>query len=103
MTTVGDLIEARRLRDAARAIVRTDITTVRLDLAQRPLTTRVRDKVVLAATQTADDAVALAKDNPLVVGLTLAALLGWLFRNRLGALLQATYAQTERAITRWRG
>lgn len=102
MTPAAHLIEARRLRNAARAIVRTDVATLRLDLAERPLTTRVRDQVVSAATQTAQDGVALAKDNPLIVGLTIAAVIAWLFRNRLSALLQAAYARAEQAIAHWR-
>jgi hypothetical protein len=102
MTSPARLIEARRLRDAARAIVRTDVATLRLDLAERPLTTRVRDQVVLAATQTAQDGVALAKDNPLIVGLTIAAVIGWLLRNPLSALLHAAYVQAVQAIAHWR-
>ena len=103
MTTVADLIEARRLRNTARAIVRTDVATLRLDLAERPLATRVRDQVVSTTTQVIDDGVALANENRAIVGLTIGAVFAWLFRKPLGRLVQAIYARIEQAFARWRG
>jgi len=102
MTTAAELIEARRLRNAARGIVRTDIATVRVELAERPLVTRVRDQVLLSAAKAADEGIALANENRVVVGLTVATAFGWLFRNPLGTLSRRTYFLARRAITRWR-
>jgi hypothetical protein len=84
--TETGLIEARRLRDLARSIVRTDLATLRLDLAERPLGRRVRDSVVTGAVDTAENAVDLALENRAVLALTLSGVVGWLFRKRLGAL-----------------
>jgi len=102
MTSAADLIEARRLRNAARDIVRTDIATVRVELAERSLGTRLRDQVMLSAAQATDEGIALANENRVVVGLTVAAAFGWLFRNPLGTLSRRTYFIARRVLTRWR-
>jgi hypothetical protein len=96
------VIEARRLRDAARGIVYTDLATLRHGLADRPLTSRVRERVIAGVVDTFEDGVALADENRLVLGLTLAALAGWLFRNRLGGLGQTVFAWAERAVAHFR-
>ncbi|WP_353230772.1 hypothetical protein [Novosphingobium sp.] len=90
MSRVDDaaLIEARRLRDAARAIVHNDVATLRADLAARPLPQRMRDRAVQSATEALHSGTELAQENRLVLGLTLGALVGWLFRRRLGMLAQ---------------
>jgi len=85
----ADLIEAQRLRDMARANVRTNLQTLRDGLTERPLTTRVRDQVVSTAVDTAESGIDLALENKALLGLTLASVVGWLFRKRLGGLAQA--------------
>ncbi len=102
MTTVAELVEARRLRDMARGIVKTDVATVKLELAERSIPERVRDRIVLAATETAEDGVALVRENRVVVGLTVAALIGWLFRGQLGTLSARGYSLARGTIARWR-
>jgi len=52
----------------------------------RPLKQRVRDSVVAGAVDTTEDAIDLALESPTVLGLTLAGVIGWLFRKRLGAI-----------------
>ena len=95
----AELIEALRLRDMARAIVRTDLETLRLGLAERPLTSRVRDKVITTAVDTAESGIDLALENRLVLGLTLASMIGWLFRKPLGALAHAGWTSVVRQVS----
>lgn len=87
------LVEAQRLRDMARSIVRTDLETLRLGLSDRPVTTRVRDAVVTRAVDTAENGMALVRDNRAAIGLTMTGVIGWLFRRQLGALAQTGWAR----------
>jgi len=96
------LIEARRLRDAARGIVTTDLATLRHGLTDRPLASRVRDRVIAGVVETVEDGVALADENRLVLGLTVTALAGWLFRDRLGGWAQAAWAWAEQTVAHFR-
>jgi len=80
------LIAARELRDVARSIVRTDVRTLRLSLAERPLARRMRDQAVSAVVDTAERGIDLALENRALLGVTLAAIIGWLFRKPLGSL-----------------
>jgi hypothetical protein len=89
----ADLIEAQRLRDLARDILRSDLDTLREDLARRPLAGRARDAVVTAVADTAESGIDLARENIGVLALTGATLLGWLFRKPLGALAQSGLAR----------
>ena len=96
------LIEARQLRDAARAIVRTDLATLQLSLAERPLTERARDSAVTRATGLAHSTLDLAMASRGVFLLTLTAVAGWLFRKRLGAIAQAGWAAGTIRLANWR-
>lgn len=89
------LIEARRLRDAARVTLRTDIATLRQSLEQRPLTRRLRDEALHGALGTLRDARDLALENRAVLLLTGAALVGWLARKPFGASLRALAGRVE--------
>jgi hypothetical protein len=100
MTDEIGLIEARRLRDAARAIVRTDFATLSHQLAERPLTVRLRERVAEGVTGAVERTIALADENRVVVGLTVATALGWLFRNRLVRAGRAAAAGAQRAFAR---
>jgi hypothetical protein len=102
MTSGADVIAARKLRDAARGIVKTDIATVRLELGQRSIPERVRDQVVRSVTQVADDGLALVNDNRAVAGLTIAAVTGWLLRRPLGTLSGYMCSLSRRTFRRWR-
>ena len=96
------LIEARRLRDLARGIVQTDLATLRLSLAERPVGQRLRDRAVVIAVDTAEDGIDLARENWGVVAVTLAGLTGWLFRRPLGVLMHNGWRWTERQFDNWR-
>lgn len=102
MSRVDDaaLIAARRLRDRARAIVRTDVETLRADLTARPILQRMRDSAVARATDALHAGAELAQENLVVLGLTLGALAGWLFRRRLGRLVQSAFQQLRGMIAR---
>ena len=102
MTTAAQVLAARQLRDVARSTVKTDVSIVRLALAERSLLARVRDWVVLSVTQTAEEGVALANENRVIVGLTLAAAAGWVFRRPLGTLAGRMSSLSRRALKRWR-
>jgi hypothetical protein len=85
------LIEARRLRNLARSIARTDLQTLLLDLAERPLRRRLRDGAIAGAVDTAENVVELALENRAVLALTVTGVVGWLFRKRLGILAQTVW------------
>lgn len=89
----ADLIEAQRLRDLARSILRSDLDTLREDLGRRPLAGRAREAVMTAVVDSAESGIGLARENIGVLALTGTALLGWLFRKPLGALAQSGIAR----------
>lgn len=97
------LIEARRLRDLARTVVRTDLQTLRLSLTERPLARRAQDRLVATAVDTAESGLELARENGVVLALTAASLVAWLFRKRLGALAQAGWIRAASLAVRVRG
>ncbi len=99
MTTASDeaaLVAARNLRDVARELVRSDIATIRSDLAARPLGERLRQKVVSGLADTADSAAALARDNPAVLALTVTGLIGWFAREPLGRFARYGWVTAKR-------
>jgi hypothetical protein len=100
MTDEIGLIEARRLRDAARAIVSTDFATLSHQLAERPLTVRLRERAIEGVTDAVESGIALADENRVVVGVTIAAVIGWLLRNRLVRAGRAAAAGAQRAFAR---
>jgi hypothetical protein len=93
------LIEARRLRDAARGVLRSDIDNFRNGLNDRPIARRVRDEIVSKAADAMESGVDLASRNRLAIGLGLAGLAGWLFRKPLTGLGQGAWARLT-ALTR---
>ncbi len=92
----ADLIAAQRLRDMARAIVRTDLATLRESLAAEPLSRRLRNRVVAIAADTAQGGIDLALENRALLGFTLAGLFGWLFRKPIGGLAHSGWMWFER-------
>jgi|GEM_PF-1566701 len=87
----AELIEARQLRDMARAIVRDNLTTLQVGLAARPIRQRLRDRAVNLAADGVEQAVDLARNSKTVIALTLAALAAWFARRSLLALLRRGY------------
>ena len=96
------LIEARRLRDMARGNVRTNLDTLRRDLAERPLTARLREAAITTAVDTAENAINLALENRAVLGGTLASVIGWLFRKPLGRLGHSGCTWVAHHWSQWR-
>jgi hypothetical protein len=96
------LIEARRLRDAARGVLRSDIDTFRHGLTDRPIASRVRDQIIGRMADALDDGVALAGRNRLALGLGLGALAAWLFRKPLCRVGQKTWAWLSATVQRRR-
>ena len=92
----ADLIEAQRLRDMARGIVRTDLDTLRAELAAQPLSRRLRNRVVTTAVDTVESGIDLAMENRALLGLTLAGVFGWLFRKPIGGLAHSGWMWIER-------
>ena len=91
----ADLIAARRLRDMARAIVHTDLATLRRDVAERPVVGRVRAQIISTALDTAESGIDLALESRGVLALTGTALVGWLFRKPLGVLAQHGWTRAK--------
>ncbi len=91
-----DLIAAQHLRDMARAIVRTDLATLRASLAAEPLSRRLRKRVVAGAVDTAQSGIELALENRALLAVTLAAAIGWLFRKPIGGLAHSGWMWLER-------
>jgi hypothetical protein len=96
------LIEARRLRDAARGVLRSDIDNLRHGLDDRPIARRVRDEIISKAADAMESGVDLASRNRLAIGLGLGALAGWLFRKPLGRLGQSAWARLTALTARFR-
>jgi len=82
------LAEARSLRSDAWALVRGDVSRLRGGLEQRTIAQRLKDRATDEVMEAVDGAVAVASDNKAVVGVTVAALAGWLFRGPLWKLVQ---------------
>lgn len=98
----ADLIAARRLRDIARAIVHTDLATLRRDVAERPVAGRVRAQIISTALDTAESGIDLALENRGVLALTGTAMVGWLFRNPLGVLAQHGWTRARQWLAQLR-
>ena len=80
MTDRADLAEAMERRTEAWARVNGDISALRAGLAERPIAQRLKDHAADRVIDTVDQAKAVARDNPLVIGGVVAALAGWFLR-----------------------
>jgi hypothetical protein len=80
MSKEADLADALERRTEARARVNGDIAALRAGLAERPIAKRLKDHAADRVIDTVDDAKAVARDNPLVIGGVVAALAGWFLR-----------------------
>jgi len=89
------MIEDKALRDAALALVRADIAQLRVDLGVRNVGARVIDRVSEGASDMLDEAADLADNNKGVLAALVAALLVWLARNPILALLDDDDAETR--------
>lgn len=77
------LQEDRLTRDAARAVFDGRLARVRQAVADKGIGARMADETLGRAKAAADQTVAVAKDNRLIVAATLAALAGWFLRKPL--------------------
>lgn len=74
-------------RNAVRCGFDARLAQVKADVEARSVPGRVADKVGTQAKSAIDEALAVAQENKLVIGGTIAALVVWLFRNTLFDLL----------------
>ena len=80
------LEEARLLREEAWQLVRGDVAALREGLAEKPIGRRIREHAADEIVETIDMARNIASENRAVVGLTIAALAGWLLRAPLSRI-----------------
>lgn len=78
------MVQDRATRDAARAVFDTRLARVRAALAARSVPQRIKAEAVDRAVGGIDQAVAVAKDNRVIVAGTALALVGWFARRPLG-------------------
>jgi hypothetical protein len=82
------MIEDRRLRDAALALVKADFAHLQHDLTTRSLGARFLDRISEGATDVFEEAVDVAENNRGVLATLLAAVLLWFARNPILALFE---------------
>lgn len=80
------LEEARLLREEAWQLVHGDVAALREGLAEKPIGRRIREHAADEIVETIDMARNIASENKAVVGLTIAALAGWLLRAPLSRI-----------------
>lgn len=96
MTELSDrLARDRAARDAARQALEANVAQVKADLAARGIGGRIADKAVADATTALDEAVAIAKESKGIIAATGLALLLWLLRNPLAAMVRNRFSATE--------
>lgn len=81
------LREDRVLRDAARAIVEADIANLRASLAGRSIPSRIADHIGEGAQDAIDEAAEFATEHKGLLAAGVAALIVWLARHPLIALV----------------
>ena len=83
-----DIAASRALRDEARAVVATHLDEVRTELSPQAIGQRIKHKASAEAIEVLDETRAVAAENKLVIGATVAALVGWLARKPLIGLVR---------------
>ena len=81
------MIEDRALRDAALALVKADVAHLRADLTTKGIGERLLDRVADGANEVLEEAVDVAENNRGVLITLVAAIVLWLSRNPLIALI----------------
>lgn len=82
------VLEDRHIRDAARALVETDVANLRADLAVKGLGGRAVDRLTDGAIEVYDEAIEVAADHKGALAAIIAALALWFARHPiLDALL----------------
>ncbi len=90
--TLNDL---QRQRDDTRAKVRGDVAALRSSLAARSIPARIGDRATEAALEGFETAKEVAAENKVVVGLTIAGLLGWFLRGPIARLVGGWIPRTS--------
>ena len=89
------LTEYRALRDAAWTVVRTDLDTLRADLAAHGIGERIKHRAAEEAQDAWDTARDVASEHKGVVAGTLLALVAWFLRGPIGNLLSALFGSDD--------
>jgi len=90
------VLQEKAVRNAARDASETRLAQVKADLAARGIAGRIADDVVEKAKDTFDESVAVAQENPGVVGGTIVALMLWLVKSPLIAWTEDLFGSSER-------
>jgi len=88
MSGAKELAEARALRTEAWAQVRGDVDRLRDGLDHKPIGQRIKERATDEVVDALDTARDVAGENKTVIGLTVAALVGWLFRRPITEQVQ---------------
>lgn len=83
-------LEDRHLRDAARALVETDLENLRADLSVKGLGARAVDRITEGASEVYDEAIQVAADHKGALAAIVAALLLWFARH---PILEALFGE----------
>lgn len=86
------LLEDRRLRDAARALVETDLRNLKADLSAKSLGERAVDRIAGGASDVYDEAMEVAADHKGALAAIVAALALWFARH---PILDALFGENE--------
>jgi len=93
--TARDLVDARAIRNAARARFESHLAQVRSDLDARGLGGRIADKIGADAAAVIEEGVEIADQHRGIVAGTIAALALWFLRNPIIAWLDAMLGKDE--------
>ena len=89
------MIEDRALRHAALALVKADVAHLRADLTTKGIGERLLDRVADGANEVLEEAVDVAENNRGVLITLVAAIVLWLSRNPLIALITGEDAEGD--------
>ena len=89
MSDPATLAQSRMLRDDAWAIVRADLAAVQVELEQRGVGERIKDRAAEEAHEAWDYAVDVATEHKGVAAATLLALVAWFLRGPIGSAFEA--------------
>ena len=89
------LVEYRALRDAAWAMVRADVDTLKAELSAHGIGERLKDKAAEEAEAAWDNARDVATEHKGIVAGTLFALAAWLLRGPIGDALSALFGRDD--------